>query len=101
MISITQKNKYLLEPLQNLYGGVIKIIISKEAFQYSIYRKEEILNLVEDYLKKYPLRSSKRHKLDLIPKFYLVNTVTGSIRSALQIDKFKEWIDFKNKWDKL
>lgn len=42
IISVTQKNKYLLEPFashKNLYGGRIKILRSKEGFQYSIYRK--------------------------------------------------------------
>lgn len=52
IISVTQKNKYLLEPLQNLYGGRIKILISKEGFQYSIYRKQ-IFKLVDVYLKNF------------------------------------------------
>lgn len=70
-ISVTQKNKYLLEPLINLYGGRIKILNTKEAFQYSIYRKKEVLSLVDDYFKKYPLRSGKVNKFNLIKTFYL------------------------------
>jgi len=69
-ISVTQKNKYILEPLQNLYGGRIKILRSKEAFIYSIYRKKEILDLVENYFTKYPLKSSKAYKINLIKDFY-------------------------------
>jgi hypothetical protein len=69
-MSITQKNCYLLEPLQPLFGGRIKILKSKEAFQYSIYRKQEILNLVENYFNLYPLKSSKASRLDLIKDFY-------------------------------
>lgn len=97
IITVTHKNNYLLESLQTLYGGRIRIISSKDAFIYSIYRKKEILDLLGDYFKKYPLRSSKSHKLNLIPKFYLVYTIP----SSLEIEKFKQWIDFKNKWDKL
>ena len=70
IISVTQKNKLLLEPLQILYGGRIEILKSKEAFQYSIYRKEEILKLIDNYFKEYPLRSSKAHKINLIKDFY-------------------------------
>ena len=33
-ISVTQKNRYLLEPLQNLYGGKICIISSFPCFQH-------------------------------------------------------------------
>lgn len=99
-ISVTQKNKYLLEPLQALYGGRILILNPKvEAFQYSIYRKIEILKLVDNYFQKYPLRSYKNHKLNLIKDFYLLQH--HSNLDVKKIDKFNEWIQFKNKWDKI
>ena len=42
-ISVTQKNRYLLEPLQNLYGGKICIISSKgEVFKYTSFSKERV-----------------------------------------------------------
>jgi hypothetical protein len=72
IISVTQKNKYLLEPLQILYGGRIKILTSKDAFIYSIYRKEEVLKLLDVYFKNFPLKSSKSSKLKLIKDFYLL-----------------------------
>jgi hypothetical protein len=99
IISVTQKNRYLLEPLQKLYGGRIQIIRSKEAFQYSIYRKKEILNLVDVYFKNFPLKSSKASKLNLIKEFYQLNH--HSILDVKEIDKFNQWIQFKNKWDKI
>ncbi|RPB17892.1 hypothetical protein L211DRAFT_859432 [Terfezia boudieri ATCC MYA-4762] len=54
-ITVTQKNKYLLEPLQKLYGGEVK---------------NEVLNLVDDYFKKYPLKSGKTERINLIKDFY-------------------------------
>jgi len=99
VLSITQKNIYLLEPLIRLYSGRIKILSSKEGFIYSIYRKKEILELVDNYFKKYPLRSSKIHKLNLITNFYLSKDYINL--DTRQPDKFKEWVEFKNKWDKL
>ena len=101
-ISVTQKNKYLLDPLIHLYSGRIQILRSKEAFQYSIYRKKEILNLVDNYFQKYPLKSSKAHKLNLIKDFYLLRAhPKGRNLNTDKVNDFKEWIIFKNKWDKL
>jgi LAGLIDADG endonuclease len=71
-ISVAQKNKYLLEPLVFLYSGKINILKNKEEFQYTIYKKKEILNLIDNYLKFYPLRSGKTNKIALIKDFYLL-----------------------------
>ncbi len=98
-ISVTQKNKFLLDSLITLYSGKVHPIISKEAFQYSIYKKEEVLNLVDNYLSKYPLRSGKKHKLNLIKKFYICKDYMHL--DMHQLDKYNEWINFKNQWDKL
>jgi hypothetical protein len=87
-ISVTQKNRYLLEPLQKLYGGRIKILNSKEAFQYSIYRKEEILKLVDVYFKNFPLKSSKASRFNLIKEFYLLQH--HSNLDVKKIDKFNQ-----------
>lgn len=39
-ISLSQKNRYLLEPLIAIYGGRVDILSPKiEAFKYVIYRK--------------------------------------------------------------
>jgi len=99
VLSVTQKNKYLLDPLIRLYCGRIKILSSKEAFQYSIYRKKEILDLIDNYFKKYPLRSAKTHKINLIKNFYSFKDYKNLETSPS--DKNNEWIKFKNKWDKL
>jgi hypothetical protein len=98
-ISVTQKNRYLLDPLIRLYSGRINILKSKEAFQYSIYRKKEILGLLDNYFKKYPLRSGKIHKLNLIKNFYFCRDYM--CLDINQLEKFNEWINFKNQWDKL
>ena len=98
-ISVTQKNKYLLEPLQKLYGGKINIISSKgEVFKYTIFRKNEVLNLVDDYLKKYPLKSGKTERINLIKDFYHLSE--HRFLNVNKIDKFNQWISFKDKWDK-
>ena len=97
-ISITQKDKYILEPLIKLYSGNIRTINPKiEAFRYDIYRKLEIFNLIDNYFNKYPLRSSKSNKLNLIKQFYLLR----SFRNSTDIIQLNKWLTFKNKWDKI
>lgn len=99
-ISVTQKNRYLLEPLQKLYGGKIYIISSKgEVFKYTIYRKKEVLDLVDVYFKNFPLKSGKGSKINLIKDFYLLQQ--HSNLDVNNIEKFNQWIQFKNKWDKI
>jgi hypothetical protein len=98
ILSIAQKNIYLLDPLIRLYSGRVKILSSKDAFQYSIYRKNEILNLVDNYFNICPLKSSKAYKLKLIKDFYIYKD--HKKLDILQPDKFNKWINFKNKWDK-
>jgi len=99
ILSVTQKNKYLLDPLQILYGGRIQIISSKDAFMYSIYRKEEILKLVDDYFKKFPLKSSKTSRIKMIKEYYLLSEYR--YLNSNHINEFNQWVTFKNKWDKI
>lgn len=101
ILSITSKNKFLLDPLNKLYMGRIKITNEKDSFQYIIYRKKEVLDLIDNYFKRYPLKSSKRLKLNLINDFYFYkNQVSASTECGAE-GKKREWIELKNKWDKL
>ena len=98
-ISVTQKNKYLLEPLINLYGGKIYILSPKvETFKYVIFRKNEVLNLVDNYFNKYPLKSVKLYRINLIKEYYKLQGHTSL--NIHEIDKFNQWIILKKKWDK-
>lgn len=70
IISVTQKNRFLLDPLQVLYGGRIIIKSTKDSFQYIMYRRKEIENLIDSYFSKYPLKSSKAEKINLIKEYF-------------------------------
>jgi intein-encoded DNA endonuclease-like protein len=99
-ISVTQKNRYILEPLQKIYGGKIDIINSKgDVFKYTIFRKKEVLNLVDVYFQIYPLKSSKASKINLIKDFYLLQPYRNL--DVNKLDEFNRWIQFKNKWDRI
>lgn len=69
-ISISQKNKYILDLLVPLYGGNVYIDNSRNlSLKWYISSKKEIMNLIE-YLKLCPVRSAKKNRLHLIPKLY-------------------------------
>ena len=96
-ISLSQKNKYLLEPLIFIYGGKVDILSPKiEAFKYVIYRKTELFNLIENYFTRYPLKTKKMKRVNLIKDFYLLKIH----KKSLDIEKFNEWVKFKDKWEK-
>jgi len=96
-ISISQKNKHLLEPLIHIYGGRVDISSPKiEAFKYVIYRKAELYNLIDNYFNKYPLRTEKMKRVNAIKQFYLVRPS----KKENDVVKLNEWVKFKDKWEK-
>ena len=96
-ICASQKNKYLLEPLLSIYGGRVDILSPKiEAFKYIVYRKKELFNLVDNYFDKYPLKTKKSSRVNLIKQFYLLRVYINS----KDIGEFNKWISFKDKWEK-
>lgn len=96
-ITASQKNKFLLDSLVALYGGIIYPMVKVDAFKWTVFRKDEILNLL-NYFEKNPPISAKHKRLKLIPKYLelrglkahnaLPNTILG-----------KAWTSFLKKWD--
>ena len=99
-ISITQKNRFLLEPLVSLYGGRIDILSPKiEAFKFVIYRKNELFSLIDNYFSKYPLKTEKFKRVCLIKQFYDLRTYCNK-NNIHDINKLNEWVSYKDKWEK-
>lgn len=100
-ISISQKNKYLLEKLQLVYSGRIYISSPKtEAFKYQIYRKNELFNLIDNYFTKYPLRTLKMNRINLIKEFFIIRNYNNNT-NLNNIEKLNpHWFKFKERWDK-
>ena len=98
-ISVTQKNRYILEPLQNIYGGKIYILSPKtEAFKYTVFRKNELFHLMDNYFSKYPLKTAKAARLALIRDFYLLRPYRKP--SSDTLEQFNKWVAFLDKWEK-
>lgn len=96
-IAISQKNRFLLEPLIDIYGGRVDILSPKiEAFKYVVYRKTELFNLIYNYFSKYPLKTEKMKRINKIKQFYLKRIS----KNNKDIIKLNEWVKFKDKWEK-
>lgn len=99
-ISITKKNRFLLEPLVSLYGGRIDILSPKiEAFKYVVYWKNELFSLIDNYFSKYPLETEKSKRICLIKQFYDLRTYCNK-NNIHDINKLNEWVSYKDKWEK-
>ena len=99
-ISITQKNRFLLEPLIHIYSGRIDILSPKiEAFKYIIYRKIELYSLIDNYFTKYPLKTEKSKRVNLIKEFYDLRTYNNN-KNNCDINKLNAWVLYKDKWEK-
>lgn len=75
-ITVSQKNKFLLDGLVELYGGSIYAMVKQGEFKLHISKREDILNLVE-YFKKHPARSAKKQRLHLIPKYFQLKALSA------------------------
>ncbi len=95
-ITASQKNKSILEPLIDLYGGTI--YIQKESFKWVVYKKPEIIKLW-DYFNICPSRSAKHNRLKAIKRYHELRDLKAHLASPYSI-LGKVWTKFLVKWGK-
>jgi hypothetical protein len=96
-ITAAQKNKLMLDPLTTLYGGTVYVSKGLEHFKWTIYRKNEIIRIL-DYFKLYPPRSAKFARIKLIPKYFELREL-GAHKAPENSVFGKAWKQFLIKWD--
>lgn len=83
-----------MEPLITLYGGRVDILSPKiEAFKFIIYRKSELFSLIDNYFKKYPLKTEKQKRINMIKQFYDLHIYSNRKSIALMmvdLNKYNE-----------
>jgi hypothetical protein len=99
-ITASQKNNLLVEPLVKLYGGKIYTMEKQQAFKWTVYRKTEVLSLVNNYFKDYPSRSEKHIRLNMVYKFYELRQLHAHKASANSV-LGKAWKQFCVKWGEI
>jgi len=96
-ISASQKTSEILQPLLELYKGNIYIDRGRaQSFKWYITKREDILKLVE-YFKINPLRSAKKNRLHLIPKYYELKDLKAH-QALPDTSLYKSWQYFNTKW---
>ena len=96
LITASQKNKFLLDMLCELYGG--SVYIEKISFKWVVFRKSEISKLIE-YFKLNPCRSAKLNRINAIPKYYELRDLKAHLVEESTI-LGKAWKKFLLRWDK-
>jgi Cytochrome C and Quinol oxidase polypeptide I/LAGLIDADG endonuclease len=96
-ITASQKNKFLLDQLVTLYGGVIYPMVKQGAFKWTVFRKDEIQNLL-NYFEKNPSISGKHKRLKLIPKYFELRVLKAH-KALPDTILGKAWTNFLKKWN--
>jgi hypothetical protein len=98
-ITVSQKNKLLLDPLQALYGGEIYPLRTVAAFKWCVYRKGEILALLDDYFRNYPSRTLKDNRLKLLRKYFELKQLKVHLAKEGSAEG-KVWKRFLEDWNR-
>lgn len=96
-ITASQKNRFLLDALVELYGGQIYTMVKQDAFKWTCFKKKEILCLVNDYFKVNPCMSAKLTRLTMANRFYELRQLHAHTASP-NSDLDKVWKHFMIKW---
>lgn len=96
LITVSHTNRYLLNPLINLYGGAIEV--SNNNFTWKVNKIHEIKQLL-DYFKLCPARSTKHKRLKEITRYLELRKLKANLASDQSI-LGKAWRKFLLKWDK-
>ena len=94
-ITASQKDRYLLDIICDLYGGTV--YTQKTNFKWSVYKKIEIIKLLE-YFKLYPSRSAKHNRFKAIPRYFELRKLKAHLATKNSL-LGKEWIKFISKWE--
>lgn len=99
-ITATQKNRFLLEALVELYGGTIYPMVKQEAFKWTCFKKKEVLSLVNDYFKVNSCRSEKIMRIHMVNKYYELRNLHAHKASSVSV-LGKAWKHYLIKWNSL
>ena len=98
-LSISQKNKLLLDPLVSLYKGNVYVDNSKYiCFKWVLSSKDDLLNKL-NYFKTCPSRSSKKARLLLIPPLLELKAIKAHLADPISDPlKWRAWNKLVNKF---
>lgn len=96
-ITASQKNRFILDDLVNLYGGTIYPMVKVGAFKWTVFRKDHIGRLIE-YFNVNPSKSAKQKRLKLLDKYYNLRSQKAHLASPNSL-LTKNWNKFLKDWE--
>lgn len=96
-ITASQKNRFILDDLVNLYGGTISPMIKVGAFKWTVFRKDDISTLMEYFIIN-PSKSAKQKRLKLLDKYYNLRSQKAHLASPNSL-LTKNWNKFLKDWE--
>lgn len=98
--SISQRNKDILEYIHKVYGGYL-IYHDKNlnSFRWLISKKEDVINITENYFLLNQPYSKKLIRIKLISKFYELKSLKAHLAKP-NSELGKKWANLIEEWKK-
>lgn len=98
-ITVSQKKRELLDLLLSVYGGkVYSANKAGTAFKWTVFRKSEVLALVNNYFHWNPCVSAKNKKFGLVKHFYYLSSI-GALNDPIDSPLGKSFALFMDRWE--
>jgi hypothetical protein len=99
-ITISQKNRDILDLICSIYGGKVYAINSQAtAFKWTVYKKTDVLDIIDNYFHWNNCVSAKNKKFGLVKEFYRLSSL-GALKAQPETVLGKAFTAFTTRWDK-
>nr|YP_010977196.1 LAGLIDADG endonuclease [Daedaleopsis confragosa]WNZ34401.1 LAGLIDADG endonuclease [Daedaleopsis confragosa] len=98
-ITVTQKGRELLDILVPVYGGVVRSSNKNTtAFKWTVSKKMDVLNLIDNYFHWNNCVSAKNKKFGLVKQFYYLSSI-GALKAQEDSVLGRSFISFVKRWE--
>ena len=98
-ITVSQKGRELLDILVPVYGGVVRSSNKNAtAFKWTVSKKQDILNLIDNYFHWNNCVSAKNKKFGLVKQFYYLSSI-GALKAPEDSVLGLSFSQFVKRWE--
>nr|YP_009129962.1 LAGLIDADG type homing endonuclease [Ganoderma meredithae]AJT57353.1 LAGLIDADG type homing endonuclease [Ganoderma meredithae] len=98
-ITVTQKGRELLDILVPVYGGVVRSSNKNAtAFKWTVSKKIDVINLIDNYFHWNNCVSAKNKKFGLVKHFYYLSSI-GALKAPEDSVLGRSFISFVKRWE--
>lgn len=98
-ITVSQKDRYLLDLLATVWGGVVRSSNANgTAFKWTVSKKSDVLDLIDNYFHWNNCLSAKQQKLGLVKQFYYLSSI-GALKAPIDSVLGKSFVSFVESWN--